>query len=414
MKHCRICNGTRLVPFLSLGDQPHCNSFLRAEECASVEPRWPLDMLYCEDCHLVQLGYVVDPRLMFQDYVYVSGTTRTLSEHFRTSAQDLIDQFKVEPNSLVVDIGSNDGTFLGHFQERGMRTVGVDPASNIAAIANQRGIETVNDFFSARVASAIKAKHGSAQLMTAAGVFFHIDDMDDVCQGIHTLLDDRGVFQVQAIYLGDMLSQTSFDNIYHEHMSYYTLAPLIHLFKRFNLSVFDVGKAPIHGGTLMVYVCKAGSYPERESVQNLLDHERAMGWDTLKPYQEFAQRVQRLRTDLVALLQDLKAQGKRIVAYGAPAKGNTLLNYCQIGPEIIDYAVEKNPLKIGLYTPGTHIPVVDERDLDSSPPDYLLLLPWNFQDELIQKNQQYLRQGGKFIIPIPTPHIVDATAVAKE
>ena len=406
MKACRICKNERLVKFLSLGNQPHCNSFLRAEELDGPEPRWPLDLLYCEDCHLVQLTHVVDADVMFRNYVYVSGTTKTLTEHFRRSAEELVAAFAPPQGSLVVDVGSNDGTFLQQFKDLGMRVIGVDPATNIAKMANERGIPTVNDYFGEAAARRIRAEHGPAQLMTAAGVFFHIDDMDDVCRGVYELLDDRGVFHVQAIYLGGMLEQNSFDNVYHEHVSYYTLGPLIRLFGRFGMTVFDVGHSPIHGGSLLVYVCKDGAHPVRESVARQLEHERAMGWDTLAPYQEFAVRVERLRADLLEMLRDLKAQGKRIAAYGAPAKGNTLLNYCQIGTDTLDYAAERAPLKIGLYTPGMHLPVIDEAEAMQNPPDYFLLLPWNFGDELIKKNLAYRNAGGRFIVPIPTPHIV--------
>lgn len=403
---CRICKGDRLTKFLSLGDQPHCNSFLRPDQINQPEPTWPLELLYCADCHLVQLSCVVDPEIMFRSYVYVSGTTTTLREHFRQTASDLVTEFQLEPGTLVVDIGSNDGTFLRGFKDLGMRVLGVDPAANVAKFANDQGLQTLNDYFGERIARQIRMEHGPAKLMTAAGVFFHIDDMDDVCRGVYDLLDDRGVFHVQAIYLGGMLDQTSFDNVYHEHVSYYTLRPLMHLLNRFGLTVFDVGHSPIHGGSLMVYVCHKGAYPVRDSVGALLAHEHAKRWDTLAPYQEFAQRVEQLRDDLVAMVRDLRAQEKRIAAYGAPAKGNTLLNYCRIGPDILDYAAEKAPLKIGLYTPGMHIPVIDEGEAMRNPPDYFLLLPWNFKEELLRKNEAFRAQGGKFIIPVPTPHIV--------
>lgn len=406
MKPCRICKSTTLVEFLSLGQQPHCNSFLRAGQLNDQEPCWPLDLMYCVDCHLVQLSCVVDPTLMFRNYIYVSGTTKTLNEHFRRSAADLVAEFQVQRNSLVVDIGSNDGTFLRHFKDLGMRVIGVDPATNIATIANERGIETVNDFFSEGLARQIRDEKGPATLVTAAGVFFHIDDMDDVCRGVYELLDDGGVFHVQAIYLGSMLEQTSFDNVYHEHVSYYTLGPLIHLFERFNMTVFHVAHSPIHGGSLLVYVCKRAAHPVRSSVPQQLAYERAMRWNTLEPYLEFAQRVQRVRAKLVDMLRELKSNGKRVAAYGAPAKGNTLLNYCRIGTDLLEYAVEANPLKIGLYTPGMHIPVIDEAEAMKSPPDYFLLLPWNFKEELMRKNQEYRGNGGKFIIPIPSPHVV--------
>ncbi len=394
------------MPVLSLGEQPHCNSFLRAEQLGHPEPRWPLDLLYCEDCHLVQLSHVVDPELMFRDYPYVSGTTATLPAHFDRSAGALLAAFAPRAGSLVVDIGSNDGTFLSSFQRRGMRVVGVDPARNIAHVANERGIETINDFFGERVAQRIREDKGPASLITAAGVFFHIDDMDDVCQGIHALLADDGVLHVQAIYLGSMLEQGSFDNVYHEHVSYYTLGPLIRLFERFGMTVFDVGHSDIHGGSMLLYVCKGKARPVRDTVARQLAYEHARGWDTVAPYHAFARRVERMRDELTAMLRDLASRGKRLAAYTAPAKGNTLLNYCRIGPDLLEYAAEKAPLKIGTWTPGMRIPVIDEAEAMRRPPDYFLLLAWNFKEELLRKNEAFRRQGGHFIIPVPEPAIV--------
>jgi 2-polyprenyl-3-methyl-5-hydroxy-6-metoxy-1,4-benzoquinol methylase len=402
---CRICQGRELVPFLDLGEQPHCNSFLREDQLVG-EPRWPLKLLYCGGCHLVQLDCVVDAGLMFRNYLYVSGTTSTLRAHFRRTARALVARFEPPAGALVVDIGSNDGTFLAGFKRLGLRTIGVDPATNVAAVANRRGIETVNEFFGTAVASRIRREQGAARLITAAGVFFHIDDMDEVCRGVAELLDDRGVFHVQAIYLGSILEQNSFDNIYHEHVSYYTLAPLRRLLERFGLQIFDVGHSPIHGGSLMVYAGKPGAYPIAPSVEHLLAQERRKGWDNLAPYLEFARRVEMLRDRLRMLLRDLRHQGQRVAAFGAPAKGNTLLNYCGLGPELLEYAAERAPLKIGLYTPGMHIPVIEEAEAMLDPPDYFLLLPWNFADELLAKSQAYRAAGGRFIIPIPAPRIV--------
>jgi hypothetical protein len=409
MRPCRICKGSDLVGFLDLGLQPHCNSFLKPDDPKQQEPRWPLDLLYCRDCHLVQLSAVVDAEQMFRHYLYVSGTTRTLTQHFKESAQAVIDRFRPAPSSLVVDIGSNDGTFLQCFKDLGLRAVGVDPASNIAAQANARGVETVNDFFTEAVARRIREQHGPASLITAAGVFFHIDDMDDVCRGIHALLADDGVLHVQAIYLGAMLEQTSYDNVYHEHVSYYTLHPLIRLFGRFGLEVFDVGFSAIHGGSLMLYVCKTGARPTEASVERQLSYERAQQWDTLAPYQAFASRVRQNRRRLLSMLREMKASGKRLAAYTAPAKGNTLLNYCGIGPDLLEYACERAPLKVGLLTPGMHIPVIDEAEAMADPPDCFLMLAWNFKDEFLHKNKLFLDKGGQFLIPIPEPHLVGRT-----
>jgi hypothetical protein len=407
MKTCRICKNKSLIKVLSLGKQPHCNSFLKPSQLNDDEPRWPLDLFYCKDCHLVQLGQVVDPAVMFREFLYVSGTTKTLREHFKQSAMKLKTKFALTDNDLVVDIGSNDGTWLSYFKELNMRILGVDPAENLAKMANDAGLLTIADFFTETLVKKIHKEHGPAKLITAAGVFFHIDDMDDVCRGIHSLLADKGVLHIQAIYLGDVLKQNSFDNIYHEHLSLYTLKPLVYLFQRFGMEVFDVGHSAIHGGTMLLDVCKKGDYPVQPSVIEQLEYEERQGWYTIDAYQRFADKVIHIRKTLRNMIIALKKQGKTIAAYAAPAKGNTLLNYCGLGPDIIDYAAEKAPLKIGRYTPGMHIPVVDEDEaIRNNPPDYFFLLAWNFKDELIAKNQTFRQKGGKFIIPIPEPHII--------
>jgi SAM-dependent methyltransferase len=395
-----------LEKVLSLGEQPHCNSFLTSEQLNSQEPRWPLELFYCHNCHLAQLGHVVDPDIMFRDFLYVSGTTKTLRNHFKSCAESCIHRFGLPPQSLVVDIGSNDGTWLKYFKASGMRVIGVDPAKNLAEMANAAGIPTLADFFTQKVAESLRREHGPAAMITAAGVFFHIDDMDDVCRGIYTLLADDGILHVQAIYMGNVLENNSYDNIYHEHLSLYTLHPLIHLFERFDMTIFDIEFNSIHGGSILLYVCKKGAYPIKQSVKAQQDFEREKGWNQVEAYRIFAENVQKNRDELRGMIRELKSQGKRIAAYSAPAKGNTLLNYCQLGRDLIDYAIEKAPLKIGRYTPGMHILVVEESQAMQNPPDYMLLLAWNFKDELIEKNHAFLENGGHFIVPIPKPHIV--------
>ncbi|MBI1884948.1 MAG: class I SAM-dependent methyltransferase [Chloroflexi bacterium] len=406
MKKCRICEGRNLHKFLSLGRQPHCNRFLREQDLALDEPAYPLDLYFCDDCALVQLGYVVPPEKMFRDYPYVSGTTATLPAHFQRLAQEIVARFDVPRGSLVADIGSNDGTFLRGFQQLGMRVLGFDPAVNIAALANEAGIETVPEFFDRDVSARAAAEKGKAKVITAAGVFYHVPDLPDFVEGVRALLADDGIFVVQAIYLLDMIEKTSFDNVYHEHLCYYSLKPLTVLFNRFNMEVFEVERAPIHGGSIIVYVRQGISRGRKESVEALLAEEARRGLYSLETYQEFACRVAGVREKLVSLLRDLRAQGKGIAAYGAPAKGNTMLNYCRIGPDVLRYAAEKNPLKQGLYTPGMHIPVIAEEKAREDPPDYYLVLPWNFLDEFLEKEREFRERGGRFIVPIPEPHIV--------
>ncbi len=349
---------------------------------------------------------VVAPEVMFKDHPYVSGTTATLSEHFRNVAKDLVDRFTIPQDSLIVDIGSNDGTFLKAFSGFAVRTLGVEPATKIANLAIDAGINTVNDFFSSRVASEIREKYGSAKIINAAGVFFHVDNLDDFVLGVRTLLDEDGVFVVQAIYLVDMIERNSFDNVYHEHVCHYSVKPLDVLFRRFGMEIFDVRRANIHGGSIVAYVGKKDRFTRTANPDRLNAEERTKGLHDVRRFEDFARKAAQIRSELVAMLLDLKSQGKQIAAYGAPAKGNTLLNYCKIGPNILDYATEKNRLKCGLYTPGMHIPVIPEEDVQGKPPDYYLMLPWNFLDELLVKEKDYRARGGKFIIPIPEPRII--------
>jgi C-methyltransferase-like protein/putative zinc binding protein/methyltransferase family protein len=406
MSKCRICKSDRLTRFLDLGNQPHCNRFLKKEELNGPENFYPLDLFFCSDCALVQMVNVVPAEVMFKDHPYVSGTTATLSEHFRNVAKEAIDTFHVPSNALVVDIGSNDGTFLKGFSSFAVRTLGVEPAAKIAKLATDAGIPTVNDFFSSRVATEIRKQHGPAKIINAAGVFFHVDDLDDFVLGVRQLLDDDGVFVVQAIYLVDMIERNSFDNVYHEHVCHYSIKPLDVLFDRFDMEIFDVHRVPIHGGSIVAHVGKKGRFRRTAEADRLKAEEKVKGLHDLKRFQEFATKAAQIKTELVSTLRDLKSKGKRIAAYGAPAKGNTLLNYCQIGPDILDYAVEKNPLKCGMYSPGMHIPVITEQEASERVPDYFLLLPWNFGEELLAKEKDYRSKGGKFIIPIPEPRIV--------
>ncbi|MBI2900391.1 MAG: class I SAM-dependent methyltransferase [Planctomycetes bacterium] len=404
MRPCRICGGRSLETFLSLGDQPHCNRFLRADQLRDPEPAWPLDLCFCPDCALVQLGTTVDREIMFLDHPYVSGTTRTLPEHFRALAADIARRYSLGPDSLVVDVGSNDGTFLQGFRKLGARTLGVEPARKIAEIARAGGIETVEAFFGRDSAARIVASHGRARTITAAGVFFHIDDLDDFLDGVTELLEEDGVFIVQAMYLVDILDRTAFDAVYHEHLEYYSLHPLVKLFGRHGLEIVDVARKDIHGGSFILHAVREGR--ATASVREILALERGRGILSIATYREFAARVARIRTDLVGLLRRLKGEGKRIAAYGAPARGNTLLNYCGIGPDLIDYAAEKNDLKVGLYTPGMRIPVRHESEARADPPDCFLVLAWNFFDEFLKKEEEFVRGGGRFILPVPEPRIV--------
>lgn len=354
----------------------------------------------------MQLGEVVSPETLFKDYVYVSGTSDTLRNHFQGLATQVEEFAKLTRNSLVVDIGSNDGTLLRCFQRIGTRTLGIEPATNIAKISQEHQIETINDFFSRDLALRI-SKEDKASVVLATNVFAHVDNLVDFVQGVSSLLDDNGVFVIEVPYLADLIERMLFDTIYHEHLSYFGVTPLATLFDEFGMRVVDVKRIDSHGGSIRVYVTKSSSnIARKESVDLILRTERKIGLSSLQTFLDFGAQVDVLKSKLLSMLEQFKAEGKRIVGYGAPAKGNTLLNCCNIGRDLLDYIVDESPLKHGLYTPGTHIEVIPTKHLREDKPDYALLLAWNYAPEILEREREFRRNGGKFIVPIPEPRVV--------
>lgn len=403
---CRICSSTNIVKFLSLGIQPWCDHFIKESDLKKSEPEYPLELFFCNDCTLVQLGYTVPKETMFIDYVYLSGTTRSLEEHFKITAKTIVDKFNLNSNDLVLDIGSNDGTFLEKFKNLGTKVLGVDPGKKQTELANKKGIETVNDFFNEDVAEKILEKFGKTSLISAAGVFFHLEELHSVVKGIKKLLTDKGVFVIQATYLPSMIEKNAFDIVYHEHLVFYTLKTLQDLLSKYNLEIFDVEQISIHGGSIVVYVSHPNQYPTTSKVNDLLNYEEKNGFYKLEKYQEFSKRVEQVKNGLLEIISKLKQKNKVIYGYGAPAKGNTMLNYCGIDSKSIDILVETNDLKCGLYAPGSKIKILHENDINQIP-DYYLILPWNFLESFLDKEKQFLKDGGKFIVPIPKPKIMD-------
>lgn len=404
---CRSCGSTRLTCFLDLGTSPLANRFLRPDQLDEPEPSFPLDVFLCGDCALVQLTEVVPPEVLFRDYVYVSGTSDTMLRHFAAFAQSVASRFLPPVDGRVVEIASNDGTLLGALP-RGVRALGVEPATNICEIARRRGIATVNEFFSESAGSRIRAEFGAAHAVIANNVLAHVDDVNDFSRGVKALLAGGGVFVFEVSYLFDMLAQLEFDSIYHEHLSYFSITALARLFENQGMEVFDVEPQPVHGGSVRVFVQLAGGKrPVTAAPARYLAEEARRAVRDLGTYQAFATRVNALRQALTGLLRELRRNGHRLVAYGSSAKGNTLLNFMRIGAELIDYVVDKNELKQGMFTPGTHLPVHPIRRLAEDRPDYALILAWNFTDEIVAQQQDYLKAGGKFIVPIPEPRILD-------
>jgi len=404
---CRICANQDLEVFLSLGKTPLANSFLSKEELEKEERKYPLELAFCLTCKLVQLTCIVPPDIMFKNYVYVSSTSNTFKIHFTKMAEDLSKEFKLNSNSLVVDIGSNDGLLLKGFQKNGIQTIGVEPAANIAEIAQKDGVETVNDFFNSNVVKQIIEKKGNADVVTANNVFAHIDNIDYVINDVKDLLKKDGIFVIEVQYFVDTIQQMTFDNVYHEHLSYFTLTSLNYFFKKHGMETFNAKRVDSHGGSLRVFVKKSeGKHEIHNDVNKILEDEKNMGIGSMDIYKKFAGKVNVVKEKLIEYIKDIKNQEKSIVGYGAPAKSTTLLNFCNIGKDFIDYIVEDNPLKIGLYTPGTHIPIVSSKMLDEQKPDYILILAWNFAEEIIDKTKNYAECNVKFIIPLPETKVV--------
>ncbi len=402
---CRVCRSTPLAPVLSLGGTPLANAFVRPEDRDGPEPRFPLEVLRCNTCGLLQLSIVVRGDVLFRTYPYLSSASPPMAEHFDALADELVRRFRLA-GSCAVEIGSNDGVLLRPLAARGVTVVGVEPASNLAALANRAGLETWNEFFGEDVARRIAAAKGRARAILANNVLAHIDDLHEVARSIDLLLDEDGVFVAEVPYLMDLLDYVEYDTIYHEHLSYFALAPLQLLFASAGLEVFDVRRLRVHGGSIRVYVARSGRFARSERLATLdaLEAERKLGAPATCA--AFSERVSASRTALVTLLGELKRDGKRLAGYGATAKGNTLLNYCGIGRDTLEFIADTTPLKQGLLTPGTHIPVRPDDALMEERPDFVLLLAWNYADAIMRRHASYLSGGGRFIHPIPIARIL--------
>jgi SAM-dependent methyltransferase len=381
---------------IDLGIQPWCNNFLRAEEVGQ-EPFYPLRVVYCQNCGTAQLDYTVKKEIMFGDHTYLSGVTRSLSEHFRAVAQEVDGRFFASaPDKSVLDIGSNDGTQLKHFKALGYDVLGVESSKTTARIANDAGIKTLNDFFNLDIARRLRRKF---HVINAAGVFFHLEELHSVADGIRETLREDGVFIVQFLYMKRIIENLAFDQIYHEHLLYYNLNTIEVLLNQHGLMLFDAYLAPIHGGSIIGFVAHQGKRAPSERLQAMCQAERDEHSNELDTYHDFARRIEQMKCENLAYLDAARQQGKRVFGFGAPAKGNTLLNYFGIGTQYLDCLVEKNALRRGLYSPGMHIPIVIEDEL-ARPPDIYYVLAWNFKNEILVNNQHLLERGIEFYFPV--------------
>lgn len=388
-----------------MGMQPLANAFLREEDLLKDEPVYPLRLFFCSNCNLVQLGEVVDPKSLFVDYIYFSGSMPS-SKHFRNYAEHTIQKFVRSPEDLIVEIGSNDGHLLRVIKEFHPRILGVDPAQNIAAQANANGIPTIADFFSKDLAKKIKAEHGPAQVIIGNNVVAHIPDHESLFSGIKELLAREGAFIFEAPYMLDMFENLAFDTIYHEHYSYLAVRPLRVLLDKYDMEIFQVDVNPVQGHSLRAFVGHKGVRSVDDSVQRWVQKEYSAGMDKLTTYQELARKVLSLKADVLKTLDGLKKQKKRIVAYGASARGNVLLNFYGIGPDIVEFATEELQPKIGLYTPGMHIPIRHVHEARKNYPDYFYFSAWNYREPVFQKEKEFIARGGKFIMPVGDERII--------
>ncbi|MDE1848528.1 MAG: NAD-dependent epimerase/dehydratase family protein [Nanoarchaeota archaeon] len=405
--NCRACNSTKLKKVISFGKSPLANNLLDEKDINGGEELYPLEVMYCEDCHLCQLSYIVPPKKMFGHYLFVTSTTETNRRHFEEMAKEIMIQYGLQKNSLVVDIGSNDGTLLKYFREGGMKVMGVEPASNIAEIARNEGIETLNVFWDKESAEKILRINGKADVITATNVFAHVSDIHGFAENVKKLLKDDGIFVIEAQYLLDTLKGVTFDNIYHEHVSYYSILALENFFKKEDLEIFKVERFDVHGGSIRVFIQKSGGKQKRDtSVDTFLDNEKIFGLDKFSTYEQFAQNILNVKEKIREVIINLKGTGNKIVGYGAPAKATTALNFYQIDNRYLDYIVEDNPLKRGKIVPGIKIPIKGKDFLEIDPPDYIYVLAWNYTEEILKNNESQRNKGVKFIIPYPELKII--------
>ncbi len=403
---CMISGSERLVKFLDLGSQPNGNNF-PDEKGKAHEIKYPLSMSVCLDSWLVQLDDYPPPEVVFTNHPYVTGLNVPIVRHFHNLSRHIVEKFQLAPQSLIIDIGANDGTFLNAFRELGMRTLGVDPGQRTGKLARAKAILVCETFWNLAAGKSLRALNLAPSVITATAVFYHVPDLHEFVRGLAEVMTDQTIFATQCVYLKDVIEKLQFDHFYHEHTCIYALKPLQQLFTQHKMRLLDVEFYDVHGGSFVLYVAKETSpLPTSQSIAAAIAAEEKAGLFRLETYHDFTQKVETNCRQLVALLQELKQQKKTVYALGAPLKGSTLLNYCKIGPDLVQKAVEVNQFKIGRFTPGTHIPIISEAQVEKEP-DYYLVLAWNFLDYFVEKHQKYLRAGGKFIVPNPRIGLVD-------
>jgi hypothetical protein len=407
--NCRFCAAPLTHTFVDLGMSPLCQTHIEPHELNHMERFYPLHAWVCSKCLLVQLEEYVSPDQIFSDYAYFSSYSDSWVEHARQYAQTMQRRFALGPQSLVMEIASNDGYLLQHFKACGVPCRGIEPAANVAKVAvDERGIPTTVAFFGRETARRVAAEHGRPNLLLGNNVLAHVPAINDFVGGMQLLLAPRGQITMEFPHLVRLMDENQFDTIYHEHFSYLSFGTVQRIFAHHGLKMFDVEELPTHGGSLRIYACHADdNRPIEPTVEKLLAQEQAFGLTEMSTYNKFEAQVTATKRRLLEFLIDAKNAGKRVVGYGAPGKGNTLLNYCGIRTDFLDYTVDRSPHKYGRYTPGTHIPILHPDKIRETRPDYVLILPWNLQREIVEKNAYIREWGGRFVVPIPTVKVLD-------
>lgn len=405
--NCRLCISNNIIKLFSLEPTPPANAFVKKDSINTNQPCYPLDLYLCNDCFHVQLNTVVDPEILFKDYVYVSGTSPSFILHFENYARNVINRLNLKKGSFVIDVGSNDGTLLSKFKEIGMNVLGIDPATEIAKVANQNGVETLNRYLTEEVVNEVINLKGPADLVCANNVFAHIDDLIGTTINIKNLLKEDGVFIFEVSYLVDVYEKTLFDMTYHEHLAYHSIRPLISFFRNNGLELFDVDRIPTHGGSIRGYAQKINGINKiSPKINELISLEYKLALHKPNTYEKYFNNIELKSEKLNEFLKTILDDSKIIAGYGAPAKATTLMHHFGIDSKVIQFIIDDSPWKQGMYTPGLHIPVYDRSMLYQSPPDYVIILAWNFSENIISNNLKYSKLGGKFIIPLPELKVI--------
>lgn len=405
---CRFCATPLEYEFVDLGLSPISNAFIRPDQLHQKEPFYPLHAFVCSECCLVQLEEFESPDKIFSDYVYFSSYSDSWLAHARKFVAGASERFSLDSNSLVIEVASNDGYLLQYFRERDVPVLGIEPASNVAEVAVAAGINTIDEFFGVSLAKRLRDEGRTCDLLVGNNVLAHVPDINDFVGGLKIVLGDGGVLSMEFPHLLKLIQQTQFDTIYHEHFSYLSLLTVQKIFRHHGLEVFDVEELTTHGGSLRVFAQHLdGKHSLGDAVSKVLADERDASLDTLQGYENFSEKVAKVKNELLAFLDTASSEGKTVVGYGAPAKGNTLLNFCGIGPDAIQYTVDRSPHKQGRLLPGTRIPVYAPEQIDATRPDYVLILPWNLQEEIVQQLSHIGEWGGKCVVPIPELQILE-------